>query len=146
MPLSQVDECGFCRIICRAAPARIVYEADNAVAFLPLAPAVPGHTLVVPKIHIRDIWALKESEAQSLATSTLAVCWAVRRALMPDGLNVINSNGQAATQTVNHLHVHVVPRWTGDAFGKIWPDSPVMSESEKDEIASLIRGAIAHNE
>lgn len=135
----EVEGCSFCEIVCGIGTARVVYEADDVLAFLPLVPAVAGHILIVPKHHIPDIWSLQTADLSSLASATIVVAWAIRSAFEPDGLNIINSNGEAASQTVQHLHIHVVPRWHGDHFGKIWPDSPPMSERLKDEIAERIR-------
>lgn len=111
------------------------------MAFLPTEPAVLGHVLVVPRRHVPDIWALGESEAAHLGRACVRLAGAVRKALDPEGLNIIQSNGAAATQTVFHLHVHLVPRRTGDAIGRIWPARTSYSESSKDEAWSRLREA-----
>jgi histidine triad (HIT) family protein len=114
--------CPFCRIVRGEDPgAREVFRNEHVVAFLPLEPATPGHTLVVPRGHVPDLWSLDGDVAAHLARATLRLSEAVRRATDPEGLNIIQSNGKAATQTVFHLHVHIVPRWTGDRMGPIWP-------------------------
>lgn len=64
---------------------------------------------------------------------------AITAALRPDGLNLISSAGEAASQTVFHLHLHVVPRWAGDRLGNIWPPSPPLTDEVKDETAVAIR-------
>lgn len=133
------EGCSFCAIARGTDAARVVYETDDAIAFFPLAPAVPGHTLVIPKDHVSDIWALDRDHIPALSSAIMAVAWAVRRALKPDGMNLINSNGEAASQTVAHLHVHIVPRWSRDEFGGIWPESRPMSDAIKDDIANRIR-------
>lgn len=108
-------------------------RADQVIAFFPLQPATLGHTLVVPTSHIPDIWALDDDTAATLAHATMRVARAAGEALSPDGLNIIQSNGSAATQTVGHLHVHVVPRWAGDAMGPIWPiDSTGADRGDKE--------------
>lgn len=126
-------ECPFCEIIARDDPdAREVFRNRSVVGFFPLEPATLGHTLIVPRAHIPDIWALDADTAASLARATVSLAAAMRRAVAPDGLNIIQSNGEAATQTVQHLHVHVVPRWYGDAVGRIWPPETSYSDKEKD--------------
>lgn len=95
--------------------AFFVATYEHVVAFFPLEPATLGHTLVVPRQHVPDIWSLDEDTAAQLARVTVRLSNVMRRALQPEGLNVIQSNGEVATQTVFHLHVHVVPRWEGDA-------------------------------
>lgn len=116
--------CPFCAIIMGEGPARVVYRDDHAVAFFPLRPATFGHTLVVPRRHIPDIWELPEAAVAHLSRAALRVAAALRAAVAPDGLNIIQSSGAAATQTVPHLHVHLVPRWAADAMGPIWPARP----------------------
>jgi histidine triad (HIT) family protein len=70
---------------------------------------------------------------------------AVREALQPEGLNIIQSNGVAATQTVNHLHVHILPRWANDAVGDIWPTQRAWPDSLKDEMLTRLRGALGEH-
>jgi histidine triad (HIT) family protein len=133
-------ECPFCEIIAREDPgAREVFRDNRVVAFFPLEPATLGHTLVVPREHIPDIWSLDETTTAQLARATMRVARALRRAVSPEGLNIIQSNGEAASQTVFHLHVHVVPRWRGDALGRIWPPDTNYSEEQKDEAWERLR-------
>jgi histidine triad (HIT) family protein len=120
--------------------AREVYRDEHVVAFFPTEPATLGHTLVVPRDHIPDIWALDDETATHLAAVTMDVAHAIRAAVEPDGLNIIQSNGEAATQTVAHLHVHVVPRRHDDTMGPIWPaEPPDYSDREKDDVWNRIR-------
>jgi len=138
----SVADCPFCEIIKLDDPdAREVYRDDNVVAFFPLEPATLGHTLVVPRQHVIDIWSLDEDTGAQLARVTMRLAKVMRRALQPEGLNVIQSNGEAATQTVCHLHVHVVPRWAGDAVGRIWPPETDYSQGEKDAAWETLRAA-----
>lgn len=135
-------ECPFCEIIQRDDPdAREVYRDQHVVAFFPSEPATLGHTLVVPRQHIPDIWSLDDVTAERLAVATTRLSAAVRKALQPQGLNIIQSNGKAATQTVFHLHVHIVPRWEGDAVGRIWPPETAYSEEQKDDAWEQLRTA-----
>lgn len=135
-------DCEFCEIVASEEPARIVLRFMEVVAFFPLEPATLGHTLLIPTTHVPDIWALDESVASSLAVATLSVAHAVRAAMSPDGLNIIQSNGEAATQTVPHLHVHVVPRWSSDDMGPIWPEETHWSNKQKNEALQAIRDAL----
>jgi histidine triad (HIT) family protein len=112
---------------------RVVYRDDSVVAFFPKEPATVGHTLVVPRRHVTDIWGLESAEAEHLASASLRVARALRAALNPDGLNVIQSNGDAATQTVPHVHVHVVPRWDNDQMELSWPPQAAETEAEMDQ-------------
>ncbi len=132
-------DCEFCRIIARQQPARIVYETDSAIAFFPLKPAALGHTLVVPRMHVQDLWSVTEDLGCQLMIVSIDVGNAIKHALQPDGMNLISSTGRAASQTVFHLHLHLVPRWTNDHIGNIWPPSEPWNEEVKDEVAELIR-------
>jgi histidine triad (HIT) family protein len=135
-------DCEFCSIIEQEEPAREVLRTDNVVAFFPLEPATLGHTLVIPRRHVPDIWSADDQMATDLAVATLRVARAVRSALPMDGLNIIQSNGEAATQTVLHLHVHVVPRRNGDQMGRIWPEDTDWSEDAKQDAQVKIQVAL----
>lgn len=142
MPTSD-PECPFCEIVQREDPdAREVYRDEHVVAFFPTEPAVLGHTMVVPREHVADIWSLYEETAGHLASATVRIAGAIREALHPEGLNVIQSNGEPAAQTVFHLHVHLVPRWSDDAMGPIWPEETDYTETAKDEMQQRVRTAI----
>lgn len=139
MPTNDPD-CPFCEIVQRDDPdAREVYRDQHVVAFFPHNPATLGHTLVIPRIHVPDIWTLDRSTAEQLADATTRLAAAVKRAVNPDGLNVIQSNGSAASQTVFHLHIHLVPRWEGDPIGHIWPPESNYSEKEMDDAWEALR-------
>lgn len=138
------EECPFCEIIDRDAPdVREVYRDENVVAFFPTDPAVLGHTLVVPRRHVPDVWALRTDEAAQLSAAVVRLAEAVRAAVRPEGLNVIQSNGAAATQTVPHLHVHLVPRNEGDAMGPIWPEETNYSDAQKDGALTQVKAAVS---
>jgi histidine triad (HIT) family protein len=136
------EECSFCDIVAGTEPARVVLDSLGVLAFFPKEPVTIGHTLVVPRKHIADLWSVDPGTAQALSHATLAVAHAVRSVFAPEGLNIIQSNGEAATQTVRHLHVHVLPRWRGDAMGPIWPDARQQDETSLDEAAAALHRAI----
>lgn len=142
MAVKEGEGCPFCDIVQRDdEDAREVYRDEHVVAFFPTEPAVLGHTMVVPREHVPDIWSLSEETASHLAWATVRLAGAVRGAVEPEGLNIIQSNGEAATQTVFHLHVHLVPRWEGDAMGPIWPEETDYSEAQKDDALERVRKA-----
>ena len=138
-----MPDCAFCRIADGSQPARIVYEDDATLAFLPLDPATDGHVLVMPRRHVQDIWGLDNTTATALTRATLRLAHAVRAAFRPGGLNIINSSGTAATQTVMHVHVHVVPRTEGDRMGRIWPPPAARDTDLLDATADRLRAAVA---
>jgi histidine triad (HIT) family protein len=134
--------CEFCRIIRGETDAHIVWEDGSAMAFFPLAPAVAGHTLVVPKDHVTNYWAAGEPVVQHLASAVLLVGVGIQRALQPDGMNLISSAGEAASQSVFHLHMHVVPRWSHDRIGQIWPPDKHLPPRLEDDLADRVREGI----
>jgi histidine triad (HIT) family protein len=143
MPLDDaegdMEDCEFCRIVRGGLPARIVYESESTLAFFPLHPAVIGHTLIIPKSHVVDFLALDDGIASDLAVSTVHVGRALRRALKPEGMNAITSAGKAATQTIFHLHIHLVPRRFGDVIGDFWPPMESWPRDVEDRVAELVR-------
>jgi ATP adenylyltransferase len=136
--LTRKPGCPFCDIVAGDASARVLSRGRGVTVFLPDQPATLGHTLVVPDDHVEDVWGLDQGAARNVASEVLRVSHAVRDALQPDGLNIIQSNGPGAGQTVPHLHVHVLPRWTGDTVGDIWPESPQWSASELSRTQTLL--------
>jgi histidine triad (HIT) family protein len=132
--------CEFCGVVRGERPARIVGESPETLAFFPLRPVALGHTLVIPKEHVRDLWS-PGAPGPQLMQVVRRVGQALTAALRPDGLNLISSAGEAASQTVFHLHLHVIPRWSGDRLGNIWPPSGPLSDGLKDETAAAIRTA-----
>jgi len=138
------SECPFCRIIDGSdADAQIVAEAGGWVAFFPLHPATRGHTLVVPRAHVRDFWEAGAATAADLAIGCVAVGRALSDVLEPEGMNLITSAGDAAEQTIFHLHLHVVPRWHGDDIDRIWPPESESSETASPDLVREVREVLA---
>ena len=124
--------CLFCKIIAGEIPGQIIAEDDLTVTFMDINPATRGHALVVPRRHATD---LLEIDPDDLAATVLAAQRLARRAterLGADGVNLINSCGSAAWQTVFHLHIHVIPRYQGDPLQLPWVPAP----GDSDEIAA----------
>ena len=135
--------CPFCQIVRGEQPARIVGDSSDTLAFFPLRPVCLGHTIVIPKAHVPDLWAAGSPPSAGLMQAVVRVGQAINRVLRPDGMNLISSAGKAASQTVFHLHLHVVPRWSGDHIGHIWPPGEPLGDQLKDETAAAIRAAYA---
>lgn len=136
--------CDFCRIARGDdETVEVVCEGKDWVAFFPLDPATPGHTLVIPRSHVPDLWGLDSADAGELMNAVIRVGRAIDSALSPEGMNMITSAGEAAEQTVYHLHLHVVPRWIGDGFGRIWPHESHVSDRQERDAAARIRAACA---
>jgi len=111
--INDTAPCVFCRIVTGEEPATVIRRWPTAVAFAPLNPVTPGHTLVVPVTHVRDV-------AENPIISSAAAYAAAVLASEVGPCNVITSAGREATQTVFHLHWHVVPRHAGDGLPLPW--------------------------
>lgn len=137
-------DCDFCAIARGDdRSVEVVSEAKTWIAFFPTNPATPGHTLVVPRRHVVDLWEVEPELAGELMEAVVLVGRAIRGALKPEGMNLITSAGKVAEQTVFHLHLHVVPRWHRDNFGKIWPiEGKSFQDSALEDIADRIRDAV----
>ncbi len=114
-----MSDCVFCAIVRRDAPATIVREWDDALTIVPLNPVVPGHLLVIPKAHVETVFSSPGVSAATMRRVAEMV-HGVERHHDPNDYNVITSAGAAATQTVMHLHFHLVPRSDGDGLKLPW--------------------------
>ena len=124
--MSELDvnmkDCAFCAIARgEDSSVEIVCETESWIAFFPKDPATPGHTLVIPRVHVTDLWEVESPLGSELMAAVIRVGRAIDKALKPEGMNLITSSGKVAEQTVFHLHLHIVPRWKRDNFGSIWP-------------------------
>jgi histidine triad (HIT) family protein len=119
----------FSRIVQGEIPSIKIYEDAHTYAFMDIAPASRGHTLVICKAELADIHNIDEDSLVAVAKTTQRVAKAIRDALKPDGINIIQNNGAAAGQTVFHYHVHVIPRWDGDRAVGLW--EPHSSDSNQ---------------
>ena len=140
------DDCDFCRIARGEEPAEVVCEGRDWLAFFPLNPATPGHTLVIPRAHIVDLWHADPTLGAELMAAVIKVGRAIHAALAPEGMNLITSAGAAAEQSVFHLHLHVVPRWSKDGFGQIWPTDRRYEDMSLEGVADRIRLACTDDE
>ena len=113
-------DCIFCEIVAGNIPAAKVYEDEQVFAFMDIAPANPGHTLVIPKQHYRNLYDLPIEVGSKIMQAAIPIVNAIRTGLKPDGLNLFQSNEAAGFQTVFHFHLHIIPRWEGDSLGSPW--------------------------
>ncbi|MDH7487129.1 MAG: HIT family protein [Anaerolineae bacterium] len=117
-------DCIFCAIVEGKAPAEVVYQDEMTMAFMDVNPANAGHTLVIPRKHVPDIFAIDEETAAAMMRTAVRVARAIEAALRPDGINLIQANGRAAFQSVFHSHLHIIPRWWGDGITLPWRPKP----------------------
>lgn len=109
-----MNDCIFCKIIAKDIPAEIVYEDESVLVFVDIKAINPGHVLVVPKAHAADLASASEASVVSVMLVARRMGKALMKALKAPGFNLGVNNGRAAGQLVDHLHVHVIPRFEGD--------------------------------
>lgn len=118
--MSGDENCIFCKIVRGEIPSFKLYEDERTLAFMDINPANEGHALVIPKAHARDLYGLADDALAATAVTARKVASAVRAALNPAGLNLVQCNGAAAGQSVEHFHMHVLPRRRGDDLKLNW--------------------------
>ena len=109
-------DCIFCKIVSNEIPSVKVYEDDRVFAFMDINPLNDGHILIIPKTHAATIYEITEADFLAVTSATHKLAAAVKKALNPDGINLMQLNERAANQVVPHLHIHIVPRWSGDGL------------------------------
>jgi histidine triad (HIT) family protein len=122
--MSEHDDCVFCKIVAGELPATIVDEDESTVSFMDINPATRGHALVIPRAHTRDLLSIEAEELYAVTAAAQRLAGRMRERLGAKGVNVINSCGSAAWQTVFHFHLHVVPRYQGDPLQLPWVPAP----------------------
>jgi histidine triad (HIT) family protein len=117
-------DCIFCKILAGDLPATIVDEDERTISFMDIAPATRGHALVIPRTHVLDLLSVDTEDLQAVALACRRLAVRAKERLGADGVNLINSCGAAAWQTVFHFHVHVIPRYEGDPLRLPWVPAP----------------------
>ncbi|MSP43226.1 MAG: HIT family protein [Alphaproteobacteria bacterium] len=115
--MSNDPACIFCKILRGEIGSVKIHEDQDTLSFMDVMPQSPGHCLVIPKRHAADILEISADEAAVLIRATQRLAKAVKSALLPDGIGVYQFNGNAAGQTVFHVHFHVIPRHAGAELG-----------------------------
>jgi histidine triad (HIT) family protein len=125
-------DCLFCKIVAGEIPGTKVAEDDRTVAFMDINPATRGHLLVVPREHATDVLEIAPDDLAAVAATGQRMARLVKERLGADGVNLLNSCGSAAWQTVFHFHLHVIPRYDDDPLRLPWVPGP----GDADEIAA----------
>jgi histidine triad (HIT) family protein len=125
-------DCLFCRIVAGEIPSTRVDEDERTVAFMDINPATRGHLLVIPRAHSADLLEIGADDLAACAAAAQDLAARVTERLGADGVNLINSCGRDAWQTVFHFHLHVIPRYVADPLRLPWTPEP----GDRDEIAA----------
>ena len=134
----MVPGCIFCSIVAGTTPSCQVMDSRLAIAFLDINPAADGHTLVAPKEHAEDIFALEEEVGADVWLLAVAVARRLDDVLRPDGMTLFQANRKAGWQDVFHFHIHIVPRWNGDGLVRPWRATPG-DPARLDDIADQLQ-------
>jgi histidine triad (HIT) family protein len=127
------DDCIFCKIAAGELPAEVVQEDEHTLAFMDLNPWTRGHALVIPRNHSTDLLEIADDDLARANAAAKRLAGRMKEKLGADGVNLLNSCGQAAWQTVFHFHVHVIPRYEDDPLQL--PTRP--READKDDLAAV---------
>lgn len=137
------DNCIFCKIINGDIPSAKVYEDDHVYAFLDISQVTKGHTLIIPKVHTRNIYDTPPEVAKNLFARVPIIANAIKEAYQPSGMNILNNNELAASQTVFHLHLHLIPKYDDKGFSVAWQTNENdYTPKELQEIAGKINSTI----
>jgi histidine triad (HIT) family protein len=128
-------DCIFCKIIAGELPGQIVEEDERTIAFMDINPATRGHLLVIPRAHTRNLLEISPEDLGATIATAQRMAQRVNQRLEPAGINLINSCGSAAWQTVFHFHLHLIPRYEDDPLKLPWVPAP----GDPDEIAAVAR-------
>jgi histidine triad (HIT) family protein len=141
LPDASSEDCAFCRIVAGGGDAHIVFEDDVSLAFLDNRPLFPGHSLLIPREHHEAIWDLPEALVEPYFANARLLARAVRDAMDAQGAFVALNN--IVSQSVPHLHTHVVPRNRKDGLrGFFWPRTKYAGEVEAKAAADAVRAAV----
>lgn len=127
------EECIFCKIVAGDIPCFKLYEDEHTLAFMDINPANRGHALAIPKKHAPDLFESSDETLAATVATAKKIAKAVQSTVNPDGLNLVQANGPGAAQSVFHLHLHVIPRFTGDELKLNWG----IDAGDMDEIKAL---------
>lgn len=132
------NNCIFCKIANGEIPSATIYEDEDFRVILDLSPASKGHALILPKEHYANLFELDDEVASKVLLVAKQVVTKMKEVLNCDGYNLVQNNGESAGQTVNHFHLHLIPRYEGDNVGLQWTPG-TLSEEVKEEILSKLR-------
>jgi histidine triad (HIT) family protein len=121
-------DCVFCKIRDGQIPSVKVFEDAKTFCIMDINPVNRGHCLVITKVHAATLFESKTADLEAAINTARRVARAIKTALAPDGLNMLQANGAAAFQSVPHFHLHLIPRWTNDGKGFDWTQVPADRE------------------
>ena len=132
------DDCIFCKIARGEIPSATIYESPECRVILDISPANKGHALIITKEHFDNIYELDADTAAKVFSLATVLAKAIREETGCEGMNIVQNNGEVAGQTVNHFHLHLIPRFAGDGVKVTWEQGETVDEEQK-ALAAAIR-------
>ena len=130
--MDREPDCIFCGIVDGELPSTTIAETERAIAFMDINPVTPGHALVIPRAHATDLFDVAEADLAACTALAKEIAGRAKDRLGADGVNLLNCSGEAAWQTVFHIHIHVIPRFKDqpgkDCIGLPWNTAPSTPE------------------
>lgn len=136
-----MDNCIFCKIIDGSIPSTVVYEDADFKAIMDISPAAKGHVLILPKKHCADLLSIDPDVASKALILASKIANAQKKAFNCDGINLLQNSGEAAWQSVFHLHIHLIPRYNNDKVMVPW-EHLSYTDGEAEEYAAKIRACL----
>ncbi|MGN1084044.1 MAG: HIT family protein [Lachnospiraceae bacterium] len=132
-----MENCIFCKIVNGEIPSATVYEDEKFRAIMDIAPAAKGHVILLPKKHAANLLEADDSLLSAALPVVKKISNGIKKTLSCDGINVLQNNGEAAGQSVFHLHIHMIPRYDGDGVTVPW-EQKSYADGEAAELAKKI--------
>ena len=135
------SNCIFCKILNKEIPSKAVYEDNDFLAFLDIAPATKGHVLIVPKEHAATLTDLSDDKASKILLLAKRIVEAMKKVHGFTDYNIVQNNGEIAGQTVHHYHLHIIPRYSKGELGLWIPheNDPSVTEESAEAVRKLLK-------
>ena len=134
------ENCIFCKIINNKVDCYKIYDDDDLIVILDKFPNNIGHSLIIPKNHIENIFELDDGLCEKILKMAKKVACGLKENLKADGINILQNNNEAANQTVNHFHMHVIPRFFGDTVEIKWVNNKFSDDDFNLVLEKIKRG------
>ncbi|HQW65047.1 MAG TPA: HIT family protein [Pseudomonadota bacterium] len=142
-PAPHADDCVFCRIVAGASEATVVWRDERCLAIADRYPFAPGHTLLMPRAHVQDLYAMPDALAAHLFGVAPRLARALKRVFGADGMTLVQNNERAGGQSVFHFHLHLVPRTTGVELFRRVVERPEAPRELRERQFAPVRAALA---
>lgn len=136
-----MSDCIFCKIVSNQIPSATIYEDDEFKVILDRFPSSIGHTLIISKEHIKNIFEMPAYKGGRMFELAVKLTPIIKNQLNCDGINILQNNGVAAGQSVHHFHIHIIPRYKDDKLGIVWKQIEPTDE-EIQQLAKKLSTAI----